>query len=396
MNLSDMELYCFVFVLLIILTMSVLMLRRAPETGRGRYLWGLLIAISLVFLGSDEAQFKTLMQEDGAIEWASFYTFIAAGLLFFYRQWRYPRPIGILQSLSFIALGCFCWFVAGEEISWGQRLLGFKPPEIFLEHNFQQEANVHNFLTKKTLLGFSLDSKNLVALVAIIYGVLLPFLARFFPVVVQPFRASIADGHYAGFFLLVAWAEWAYPLSLSGEACEFYLGCLFLLSQSTPAKRGDHMLYASILILAISTAPLASRFIYGSAKENAQLAQTELQQLATDLKQKNVLRKRLLRKRSTHKRLYTAEKARHFKYPPQNLFLQGQNSALSESGRKDRLGYYLDPWNNPYWMRWNKRKKHIVLYSFGANRRRDLQFKLGTETQTDDIFVVIDLKKVNR
>ena len=32
----------------------------------------------------------------------------------------------------------------GEEISWGQRILGFGTPEVLMEINHQQEFNLHN------------------------------------------------------------------------------------------------------------------------------------------------------------------------------------------------------------------------------------------------------------
>ena len=36
-----------------------------------------------------------------------------------------------------------------EEISWGQRVLAFRPPSYFLEQNFQQELNFHNLAGKR-------------------------------------------------------------------------------------------------------------------------------------------------------------------------------------------------------------------------------------------------------
>ncbi len=47
------------------------------------------------------------------------------------------------------AVGFFMLF--GEEISWGQRLLGFETPEAFKEINVQDEFNLHN------LAGYAAD-----------------------------------------------------------------------------------------------------------------------------------------------------------------------------------------------------------------------------------------------
>lgn len=35
-------------------------------------------------------------------------------------------------------------FFAGEDLNWGQHYLGVTPPEFFLEHNREEETNIHN------------------------------------------------------------------------------------------------------------------------------------------------------------------------------------------------------------------------------------------------------------
>jgi len=44
--------------------------------------------------------------------------------------------------LSLVTLGCV--YMAGEEISWGQQLLGWETPEALQTLNDQQETNIHN------------------------------------------------------------------------------------------------------------------------------------------------------------------------------------------------------------------------------------------------------------
>jgi hypothetical protein len=50
---------------------------------------------------------------------------------------RATRIILLLAALMF-------FFVAGEEISWGQRIFGWVTPEIWQKINVQQETNLHN------------------------------------------------------------------------------------------------------------------------------------------------------------------------------------------------------------------------------------------------------------
>lgn len=78
----------------------------------------------------------------------------------------------------FALLSLACFYVAMEEISWGQRLIGFSSPEYFKANNLQNETNIHNFLTGPygTTLKATL-SYGLGAALAI-YGLVYPLLLR--------------------------------------------------------------------------------------------------------------------------------------------------------------------------------------------------------------------------
>ena len=49
----------------------------------------------------------------------------------------------LMSSLYFLFIAA-SFFVGMEEISWGQRLLGFEPPEFIARHNVQSELTLHN------------------------------------------------------------------------------------------------------------------------------------------------------------------------------------------------------------------------------------------------------------
>ena len=38
------------------------------------------------------------------------------------------------------------FMAAGEEVSWGQRIIGWESGEFFLQHNKQEETNLHNLM----------------------------------------------------------------------------------------------------------------------------------------------------------------------------------------------------------------------------------------------------------
>jgi tetratricopeptide (TPR) repeat protein len=79
--------------------------------------------------------------EDLIGEWSQFYLFVAA-FVFSIRV----AVSGSQYRLFFALLAAACFYVFMEEISWGQRIIGFASPEVFERHNLQREVNLHNFL----------------------------------------------------------------------------------------------------------------------------------------------------------------------------------------------------------------------------------------------------------
>jgi hypothetical protein len=84
--------------------------------------------------------------EDGPVEWATAAALLAAAGV---SVWTVRRPgagCGRLHAVTWVGLALLCLFAAGEEISWGQRVLGFSSPELFVRHNAQHETNLHNMV----------------------------------------------------------------------------------------------------------------------------------------------------------------------------------------------------------------------------------------------------------
>lgn len=104
---------------------------------------GLLVLFALMLLPA--SVFDVVVEEDGAIE-----TLGAAGLaaavvfcLLALRRERARRSHWFKQ-LTVLGLAAFFFLSAGEEISWGQRILGYGTPEKIDRVNGQGEFNVHN------------------------------------------------------------------------------------------------------------------------------------------------------------------------------------------------------------------------------------------------------------
>ena len=108
-----------------------------PSEARGFHLLAASWIAAMLWLASRAPDsYRTLLQEDRAVEWGTVWLFFAAGVL------GLSRSLHTRLGDGMVAL--FCLFVAGEEFSWGQRLLGYFPPEFFLRNNLQQELTVHN------------------------------------------------------------------------------------------------------------------------------------------------------------------------------------------------------------------------------------------------------------
>jgi hypothetical protein len=131
----------------------------------------LLGAVVVIAAWGYRPLFHLLTDEDHVLEWLQFAGYAAATLLgasVAIRLWRGgTRPLAALFAL--FALGCL--FIAGEEVSWGQRIFGWSTPEPLAQVNHQDETTVHN------IGAFSITT-NLAMLAIGAYGSLAPWLAR--------------------------------------------------------------------------------------------------------------------------------------------------------------------------------------------------------------------------
>ncbi len=343
---------------------------------------GIVIAVAggaWVLTASAPELFYQLAQEDGSLEWATFWAFLlAAGVagVGAVRQRRCNQTL----PWCFVGLALFCFVVAMEEISWGQRLLGYRPPSYFLEHNYQQEFNLHNVTpTKLRML--------MVKVVIGGYGVALPLLLlvpalgrlaariRLF----GPPTALVPA--FAATFLLYV----VYPFKFAGEVTELMLGLSFLFAllarvrelppAASPvraaAPAAEIALHGAIvLVLSLGTGFLS----LNRTADPQQLAAARVELAALERGLRGVMQERggkLGKSCKSHRRLHRYV----HKYDVDEL-LKREFSSLSGQGvPEERVEFFLDPWNSPYWIRdrctRNKKRRSTFVYSLGPNRRRD-------------------------
>lgn len=301
--------------------------------------------------------YDAALQEDRFVEWLTVALFGAAAVFALRRALRRRR---VFDGL----VGAFCVFVAGEEFSWGQRLLGITPPDAFLEHNRQQELTLHNFAE---VFG---EPKWVLILALVGFGVVLPLVAR-----TRAQRLADRVGATAAPRQLIPWFAGAaglllwYPLSFTGEWVEALAGAAFLLA-FTPSARALVVALGGGVSAALAMSLLSARGGHASPAELA-CARVEASALLNDLAFGSAATGRLVGATSVHKRVFTAIEEGYVRADRLADFDAAPCAGDDEAAERRR--HAIDPWGTAYWIDMERADGEIRarVYSFGPNRRRD-------------------------
>lgn len=115
-----------------------------------------------------------LLKEERPLEGVGAVGLLAASILCFL-LWRHERRTGGPKwlTLAYLALAIVFFIAFGEEISWGQRILGIETPESLEGINDQGETNLHNLSTGK--------ANQLFQVFWLVMGVLIPLASLYEP-----------------------------------------------------------------------------------------------------------------------------------------------------------------------------------------------------------------------
>lgn len=166
-----------------------------------------------------------IIKEDGIFESLQF-IFYFISLIFSFKTFLYFKkiPKHKIHTLFFLLLSIGLFFIAGEEISWGQRIIGFQTPENYAVINAQKETTLHNLNSiQNSFLHLSFIGVGL-------YGLTSNFIIRkFFPKIyskysqlTMPFHLIFCFFVLLSYYILDDYFQFMYLLT-SGRRANFIL-----------------------------------------------------------------------------------------------------------------------------------------------------------------------------
>ena len=156
-----------------------------------------IITYATVFLPQDT--FLEMIREDGLFEWSGAICFLISSILFFiifFRKGKFAKEEDALyfnsksKKVWFFLLGLLFFVLFAEEISWGQRIIGFSTPDAIKQDNMQEEFNLHNYRSlhlfdenneRKSGLALHLTAKRIFIYVFVLFMLVLPLAVKWIP-----------------------------------------------------------------------------------------------------------------------------------------------------------------------------------------------------------------------
>jgi hypothetical protein len=147
-NLLRLQPFTLTFLGNVLLAIMIISLPKVLLKKWGRYmlwvlpLWFLTFSMWVRLLPFDK--FVSFSTEDGFVEYSQFVTVFTAALLLFIEVGLSLKVNQLRKALIFTLLAGAFFFIAMEEISWGQRIFRFQTPSEISQVNVQNETTIHN------------------------------------------------------------------------------------------------------------------------------------------------------------------------------------------------------------------------------------------------------------
>ena len=106
------------------------------------FIYGFLYILPYGKLFIGISWFEWFRSEDGPLEWLQFFEYLLSSILALYIFFKSKRKTSA-NNLIWLVFCISCFLIAGEEISWGERITGIGINSIS-QINIQGETNFHN------------------------------------------------------------------------------------------------------------------------------------------------------------------------------------------------------------------------------------------------------------
>lgn len=136
---------------------------------------------TIIDLGKEDALFENL---------GAFFLCLASVLFaisFFLSSGQHLGRFQTKKNYFYLLLAIMFLFGCGEEISWGQRIIGWETPDLMQEYNLQEETNIHNLWLfhsrdatgkRKSFWGLLLNFSRLFCIFWLLFCVAIPIINR--------------------------------------------------------------------------------------------------------------------------------------------------------------------------------------------------------------------------
>lgn len=121
-------------------------LLRKYDTGLMVVIVATLVATVILALAAPNYFTLVFAKEDGLVEYGTALFLLVASIVMATHAislWRQGRRGAAMLTAVY---GLMFFMASGEEISWGQRIIGWESGEFFQQHNKQDETNLHNLM----------------------------------------------------------------------------------------------------------------------------------------------------------------------------------------------------------------------------------------------------------
>jgi len=119
-----------------------------PFSLRKRVLIFILPLFCIVFFFALYAKFPkvylSLIIEDGLVEYLQALCYLAASVIGSITAYRLSKESSKINSVVVLVFSIGSMLIFAEEVSWGQRIIGFSTPEVIQQINTQKEFTAHN------------------------------------------------------------------------------------------------------------------------------------------------------------------------------------------------------------------------------------------------------------